>query len=201
MRKSTYKKLVQEFSLATYHKKIFETEGIQFRVGKIDSIINDNYLAVAVSSVDYDDGLNMAAIIVSKPDVKQLIEKCGKSKALSIIRFVIGHEVGHLNDWKLCSSKPGLILDEEKEVEADVYSIKHNNLSISEYRELINEILAGMEEAYDKRFRGVNKIIQKKIIREKFNKRMDNVSQLPEKPNGGNFEPIYKEVAELICKM
>lgn len=191
---------MQASEIATYQLKIYETDGIRFRIGIVDRIPYANYMAVTVSDVKYSDGSRMPAVIVSKKDIQELLEKYDKSEVLTMIQFFLGHEVGHLQDFKLFPDRRVEDIDDLKEVEADIYSVIHNNLSISEYKKGMELLCIGMESAYERTYYGINRFIYKKLnkvfIDGRTNKVITEIGMHPKR----EAEAVYKEIAELLCK-
>lgn len=190
--------LKQTIVLAKYYQRTFEIADIRFKIGLIDNISGSYYLAIVISEVNYGDGVCMPAIIVSKYDIRKLLEEHGRNEAMTIIRFAVGHEMGHLQDFRLHNYSSEIIVDEEKEIEADMYSIMHNDLSASDYIRSMEAVLFGMISACEKERGGISKLLRKKMLEKSVGNRIAGALKTVEGQKGAKAEPIYKEIAELL---
>lgn len=198
MGKNVYDGIMQAANMAVYQDRIYDTDNIKFRLGIVDRISNANYMAVAVSEVNYSDGSRMPAVIVSKEDMKELFEKYDKSEVLPMIRFFLGHEVGHLIDFKVFPERKWEDIDDLKEIEADIYSVNHNNLSLSEYKKSMDILCAGMESVYERTYCGINRFLHKKLYKVFLNDRLNKVIAEMGAYHKKEVDTIYEEMAEFL---
>ena len=200
MGKSVYDGIIKAANMAVYQERIYSTAGIKFRLGMLDKISGANYMAVSMNKIHYSDGLKMTAVIVSKEDIRVLSERYDKSEVLTMIQFCLGHEVGHLQDFKSFPDRRIEDIDELKEAEADVYSAIHNNLSVSEYKKCMDILRAGMETEYERTFYGINKFLHKKLNGIIMKDRIDKVIAELNMHERMEADTMYRDLAEYLYK-
>lgn len=137
--------LMKKLGTVVCSTKTFCSDGIRFRIGWVDKLPHC-YLAVSVSQMMFtNDGLTLPAIVFSLDDIKDIVEKYGLTVTRRFLRFAIGHELGHMTKWstELQSENGGFVDDIWEEIRADIYSVEHNNMSITDYRKFMKILNAG----------------------------------------------------------
>ena len=89
-------------------------------------------------------------------------------------------------------------IDDLKEIEADIYSVKHNNLSLSEYKKSMDILCAGIESVYERIYYGINRFLHKKLNKVFLNDRLNKVIAEIGTYHKKDVDTIYEEMAEFL---
>ena len=192
--------IFEQINKAIYLPKIFCSDGIRFRVGLVD-IIPNCFLSVSCSEVIFGDGSHYPTIIFSKEDLEFMLQKYNKSMVSRMLRFVIGHELGHIKEWITNPpTEKGFIADESAEIRADLYSITHTNSCVVEYKEFMGMLKDGTSKCISAVAGNTcSKIIGSLAARMVLSKRTKStVEELRDESSCITFDLVYDDIVDKL---
>lgn len=140
----------------------YRIDGIDIAIGLVDKLDNGVFLAMSYSQILLGGLIMCSAIVISTDDVAYLLDKCNHIDLVrGILRFVIDHEVGHIQQWKMFPDtiKPGKIETSlEPELIADAYAIRASGIREDIYRTYMDVMFDGVINTFLSRVSGIGPI-------------------------------------------
>ena len=121
-------------------------DGVTFRVGATEEMPMCP-LALSLQSVKYDcDGKTLGGIVFALSDIQRYLQCYGENFTKKFLAFIVGHEVGHLVNFK--NDPPrfgGLNISVDREAEADAWAMSHTKTSVYLYRRFMKALYDEVE--------------------------------------------------------